>query len=53
MGIVLNIINFDWFELLQSIALLLLGLPFVRVTMMVHLGNDRLDALEDKVNGKK
>jgi len=52
-GIVLNIINFDWFELLQSIALLLLGLPFVRVTMMVHLGNDRLDALEDKVNGKK
>lgn len=52
-GIVVNIINFDWFELLQSIALLLLGLPFVRVTMMVHLGNDRLDALEDKVNGKK
>ena len=52
-GIVLNIINFDWFELLQSIALLLLGLPFVRVTMMVHLGNDRLDAREDKVNGKK
>ena len=47
-GIVLNIIHFSWFEMLISIALLLLATPFVRVTMMVHSANDRLDELESK-----
>jgi hypothetical protein len=48
-GIVWNIINFNTFNLIISIALLLLALPFVRVTMMVHLANDRLDELEEKI----
>jgi len=48
-GIVLNIINYDTFNLLISIALLLLAMPFVRVTMMIHGANDRLDALEQKI----
>ncbi len=48
-GIVMNIINYDLFNLLISIALFLLALPFVRVTMMVHGANDRLDALEQKI----
>ncbi len=48
-GIVLNIINYDTFNLLISIALLLLAMPFVRVTMMVHGANDRLDELENKI----
>jgi len=48
-GIILNIVNFDLFNLLISFALLLLTMSFVRVTMMVHGANDRLDALEEKV----
>jgi len=48
-GIIMNIVNFDTFNLLISIALLLLAMPFVRVTMMVHGANDRLDELEDKI----
>jgi putative effector of murein hydrolase LrgA (UPF0299 family) len=52
-GVVVNIINFNWFELITSFALLLLALPFVRVTMMVHLANDRLDELENKLKTKK
>ena len=48
-GIVLNIINYDTFNLLISIALLLLAMPFVRVTMMIHGANDRLDKLEEKI----
>jgi hypothetical protein len=48
-GIVWNIVNFDTFNLIISIALLLLALPFVRVTMMVHLANDRLDAIEEQI----
>ncbi len=48
-GIILNIVNFDTFNLLISIALLLLAMPFVRVTMMVHGANDRLDDLEEKI----
>ncbi len=48
-GIVWNIINYDAFNLLISIALLMLAMPFVRVTMMIHGANDRLDALEQKI----
>jgi len=48
-GIVWNIVNYDTFNLLISIALLLLAMPFVRVTMMVHGANDRLDELEEKI----
>jgi len=52
-GIVWNIVNFDTFNLIISIALLLLALPFVRVTMMVHLANDRLDAIEEQLESNK
>ncbi|MBC7125588.1 MAG: hypothetical protein H5T24_08160 [Bacteroidales bacterium] len=52
-GIVLNIVSFDTFNLLISIALLLLALPFVRVTMMVHGANDRLDAIEEQLKSNK
>ena len=48
-GIVLNIVHFNWFELLTSIGLLLVALPFMRITMMVHSANDRLDELESKM----
>jgi len=48
-GVVVNIIDFNWFELITSLALLLLALPFVRVMMMVHAANDRLDELESKM----
>ncbi|MDK2977814.1 MAG: holin-like protein [Bacteroidales bacterium] len=51
-GVIVNIINFNWFELITSFALLLLALPFVRVTMMVHMANDRLDELENKLKTK-
>ncbi len=48
-GIVLNIIDFNWFNLMISAALFLLGAPFIRVTMMVHTANDRLDELEKQI----
>ena len=48
-GIIINIVNFDTFNLLISVALLLLAMPFVRVTMMIHGANDRLDKLEEKI----
>ncbi|MEI6577443.1 MAG: hypothetical protein WCO63_14800 [Bacteroidota bacterium] len=48
-GIVINIIDFNWFPLLSSVALFFLAGPFVRITMMVHSANDRLDELERKV----
>ncbi|OIP02404.1 MAG: hypothetical protein AUJ98_01430 [Bacteroidetes bacterium CG2_30_33_31] len=48
-GVIVNIVNFNWFELITSLALLLLAMPFVRVTMMVHSANDRLDELEMKI----
>jgi len=48
-GIIMNIVNFDMFNILISIALLLLAMPFVRVTMMIHGANDRLDKLEEKI----
>ncbi|NCQ12404.1 MAG: hypothetical protein GW809_09750, partial [Bacteroidetes bacterium] len=49
-GAVVNIINFNWFELITSLALLLLAMPFVRVMMMVHSANNRLDEIESKMN---
>jgi len=52
-GVVVNIINFNWFELITSFALLLLAMPFVRVTMMVHSANDRLDELENNLKTNK
>jgi len=48
-GVVINIITFNWFELVTSFALVLLAMPFVRITMMVHSANDRLVALEEKI----
>lgn len=49
-GVVVNIINFNLFGLVLSLALMLLGLPFVRVTMMIHCAKDRLDVIEEKLN---
>ena len=51
-GIVANVVNFEWIGLITSLALFLIGAPFVRVTMMVHAANDRLDELERKINSK-
>ncbi|PKP22202.1 MAG: hypothetical protein CVU05_04885 [Bacteroidetes bacterium HGW-Bacteroidetes-21] len=48
-GIVYNIIYFNWTELIISFALFLLAMPFIRITMMVHSANDRLDELERKI----
>lgn len=48
-GIVLNSVNFNLSGLLVSIALFLIGGPFIRFTMMVHSANDRLDELERKM----
>jgi UPF0716 family protein affecting phage T7 exclusion len=48
-GIILNSINFNLPGLITSIGLLLLSMPFVRVIMMVHSANDRLDELESKM----
>ncbi|MGD9978723.1 MAG: hypothetical protein AB7S54_12410 [Bacteroidales bacterium] len=52
-GIIVNVVNFNWFGLLSSFALLLLAMPFVRVTMMVHNANDRLDEIEEQLKLKK
>ena len=52
-GIILNSVHFNLSGLLVSIALFLLGAPFVRFTMMVHSANDRLDELERKMEEKK
>ncbi len=52
-GVIVNIVNFNWFELITSFALLLLAMPFIRVTMMVHMANDRLDELENKLKTNK
>ena len=49
-GIVVNIVDFNWFNLAISVAFFLLGAPFMRVTMMIHSANDRLDELESKLN---
>jgi len=52
-GIVVNIMDFNWFNLAISAALFLLGAPFMRVTMMVHSANDRLDELEKQIKINK
>ncbi len=52
-GIILNSINFNLSGLLVSIALVIIGAPFVRFVLMVHSANDRLDELERKMNEKK
>ena len=52
-GIILNSVNFNLSGLLVSVALFLIGGPFVRFTMMVHSANDRLDELERKMEMKK
>ncbi|QKG79642.1 hypothetical protein [Tenuifilum thalassicum] len=51
-GVVVSILQTDWFQLGLSLALLLIAMPFVRVTMMVHSANDRLDAIEEKMKEK-
>ena len=48
-GIILNIVNFNGFNLAISFALFIMAMPFVRVTLMVHSANDRLDELESKI----
>ena len=52
-GIILNSVDFNLSGLLISVALFLIGGPFVRFTMMVHSANDRLDELERKMEEKK
>ena len=49
-GIVVSVVDFNWFNLAISAAVFLLGAPFMRVTMMIHSANDRLDELESKLN---
>jgi hypothetical protein len=48
-GIIGNSVDFNWLGLITSIALLLISMPFVRIIMMVHSANDRLDELESKI----
>ncbi len=48
-GIIMNIITFNLVGLITSIGLLLMAMPFVRIIMMVHSANDRLDELEKKM----
>jgi len=48
-GIIANIVTFSWVGLITSVGLLLVALPFIRVTMMIHSANDRLDELESKM----
>lgn len=52
-GIVLNSVSFNLSGLLVSIALFLIGGPFIRFTIMVHSANDRLDELERKMESMK
>jgi len=51
-GIIVNAIHGDWMNLALSAGLFLMALPFVRVTMMVHSANDRLDEIEAKMAKK-
>ncbi|MEI6122011.1 MAG: hypothetical protein WCQ95_00145 [Bacteroidota bacterium] len=47
-GVIYNIIIKDWWAAITSFGLLLLAMPFVRIILMVHSANDRLDELESK-----
>jgi len=49
-GIIISAVNGEWLTLALSAGLLLIALPFIRVTMMVHSANDRLDELEKKTS---
>lgn len=51
-GIVISAINSEWLSLALAIGLLMVALPFIRVTMMAHSANDRLDVLEKKQGGR-
>jgi hypothetical protein len=51
-GIIFYSINFEWMGLAVSAGLFLLALPFIRVTMMIHAANDRLDEIEEKLKAK-
>ncbi len=52
-GIIMNIINFNLFNLLISFALFIIASPFIRITFMVHSANDRLDELEKEIKRMK
>lgn len=52
-GIICSLIRSDWPGLAVSVALFFLAGPFVRITMMVHAANDRLDELESRLNDKE
>lgn len=47
-GIIISAMNSEWLTMALSFGLLMVSLPFVRITMMVHSANDRLDELEKK-----
>ena len=53
-GMVCSLMHTDlpyaWHLFSISLALFLIAGPFVRITMMVHSANDRLDELESKIN---
>ena len=51
-GMVMNVLTFNLVGLITSFGLLLVAMPFIRVTMMVHSANDRLDEIEKRL-GKK
>ncbi len=55
-GIICSLMHTDqpyaWHGFAVSLALFLLAGPFVRITMMVHSANDRLDELESKIDKK-
>lgn len=47
-GIIKSIVNSNWTVFPFALALLLLGLPLARVTMLVHIALDKLTALEEQ-----
>ena len=55
-GMICSLMHTDmpyaWHGFAVSLALLLIAGPFIRVTMMVHSANDRLDELESKIDKK-
>ena len=55
-GMVCSLMHTDlpyaWHGFAISLALFLIAGPFVRITMMVHAANDRLDELESKIDKK-
>ena len=51
-GIIISAMNSEWMTLALSAGLLLVALPFVRVTMMIHSANDRIDEIEKKTGAR-